>query len=90
MITKSDLEKGYVLMLPASYLASRVYWKIYRGGWVLTSGKASLNRGCRTFQPWLLEANTRLCASDEVTDPVVISSESMNDRRPVKLEGHVS
>jgi hypothetical protein len=34
---------------------------------------------------WLRAANERLCASVEVTDPVVISSVSMKERRPVSL-----
>jgi hypothetical protein len=50
-----------------------------------TSGKASLNRGWAMFQAWLRAAKARLCASEEVTEPVVISSESMNERRPVNL-----
>lgn len=57
----------------------------------LTSGKASLNRSCVTFQLWLRAAKARLWDSDEVMEPVVISSESMNESRPVRLfQGGVS
>jgi len=49
------------------------------------SGKISLNRGCSKFHEWLRAANWRLCVSDDVTDPVVISSESMKESRPVKI-----
>lgn len=51
----------------------------------LTSGKASLNRGWVIFQLWLRAAKARLWDSDEVTEPVVISSESMNESKPVSL-----
>jgi hypothetical protein len=61
-------------------------WRRGRGDIeALTSGKASLKRDCEIFQEWLRSANACLCASAELTDPVVISSESMNDNRPVKL-----
>ena len=52
----------------------------------LTSGNASLNRACWVFQLWLCAAKPRLCAGDEFTEPVVISSESMKERRPVRLD----
>ena len=51
----------------------------------LYSGKASLKRGCVMFQEWLRAAKARLYASEEVTDPVVISSESIKERRPVRI-----
>jgi len=56
-----------------------------RSSGVQYSGKASLNRGCRMFHAWLRCAKARLCVSEEVTEPVVISSESMNERRPVNI-----
>jgi len=55
------------------------------GYWVQYSGKASLNFGWVKFQAWLLDANCLFCASLDVTDPVVISSESINDSRPVRI-----
>lgn len=55
------------------------------GASTLTSGNASLNFRWLTFHPWLRAAYARLSASVVVTDPVVISSESMNDSRPVNL-----
>jgi len=52
----------------------------------LTSGKASLNFGDSMLNLWLFAAAIRLYASVVVTEPVVISSESMNERRPVSLQ----
>ena len=51
----------------------------------LTSENASLNRFCFMFHEWLRAAYKRFSASVVVTEPVVISSESMNDSRPVNL-----
>ena len=51
----------------------------------LYSGKASLKRGWVIFQQWLRAAKARLYASEEATDPVVISSESIKERRPVRI-----
>ena len=51
----------------------------------LTSGNASLNRRCSMFHEWLRLAYDRFSASLVVTDPVVISSESIKDRSPVNL-----
>jgi len=56
-----------------------------RSSGVAYSGKMSLNLGCSKFQGWLRAANWRLWASLDVIDPVVISSESINESRPVKM-----
>ncbi len=53
---------------------------------ILTSGKASLNRRCSIFHIWLRAAYARFSASLVVTEPVVISSESIKDSNPVKLK----
>lgn len=54
-------------------------------GAMLTSGKASLNLRFSKFHWWLRAAYARFSASLVVTDPVVISSESMNESNPVNL-----
>ncbi|KAJ3006320.1 hypothetical protein NUW54_g3981 [Trametes sanguinea] len=55
------------------------------GGEERTSGNASRNRLFWRFQEWLRAAYKRFSASVVVTDPVVISSESMKESKPVNL-----
>lgn len=38
------------------------------------------------MRAWLFAAKERLWLSDEVMEPVVISSDNINDRRPVNLK----
>jgi hypothetical protein len=52
---------------------------------VQKSGNISWNLFCFRFHAWLRDANTRLWASVELTEPVVISSESINDKSPVRM-----
>jgi len=56
-----------------------------RSSGVEYSGKASLNLGCSKFHEWLRAAKDCLCASVDVTDPVVNSSVSIKERSPVNI-----
>jgi hypothetical protein len=48
-----------------------------------------MNFFCFRFHSWLLEASNRFSASDVVTEPVVVSSASMNDKSAVSLQERV-
>ena len=72
---EAELALGTMIGMLGRSLASGVQY----------SGNASLNLFCVRFQAWLRAANARLWASDEVTEPVVISSESMKESRPVRI-----